>query len=313
MGSEAEGYFANPDDRHINDGSVSTGRGDRSHEECYCFEDCDCEECMQCTECGYSTNDCSCWECMLCSVCYEHVEECGCNQHRDDCMNETDAGKMCSEEQPCDTCHEMWLDMNSTYDCAECDHSDLRCDRDCGCYCNCEETRGMDGELPSPAMTMPELMSYQRQSGNYPTYVNHTCGFHVHASLINRRLMSVLMDRHFHDYLKIQAKVWGKNMRCKNEQFWSRLEGENTFCHDYYRGFEQIMATEHYHDDRYTFVNYCFNRHGTVEVRVAPAFKQHKMASLWIKFVYDTINKFLSQMDTSLVSYTNGREFVNPR
>ena len=306
MGSESEGFFTNPDDRIIHDGSVGTGRASREH--CTCYDYCECEECERCSLCGEQISYCDCWDCLTCDECYEHMESCGCSRHRTDC-NDSD----CITGMTCDECNEAWTRNHSNYDCAEMSHIENNCQRNCDCECECDEEEGMDGELPSPPLNVQELMSYQNRSGNYPTYVNHTCGFHVHASLINRKVMAVLMDRSFHDYLKEQSKVWGKNMRCKNKQFWERIDGENTFCHDRYRGFEQIMATEHYHEDRYTFVNYCYNLHKTVEIRVAPAFKQSKMASLWVKFVYDIINKFLRNMNTSLVSYTNGREFVNPR
>lgn len=312
QGSEAEGHFLNADDsRLVHDGSVSTGHG--NYDDCSCYDYCECSSCKRCDCCGESTDYCDCESCYVCNLCEYTVDECGCDKHQEGCTNPSGSHRdgesiPCCEDHVCTSCYDAFTDDYYTTSCDIADNVEYRCDHDCSCECECET--GMDGELVSEPMKPEQLREWQQSQGNYPDYVNRTCGYHVHTSTVNNRYMCIIMNRQFHDYLKTKATQWGHRLHIKNEEFWKRLDGENTFCHDRYKAYEQIVATEHYHDDRYTFVNYCFSLHKTMEIRVAPAFKQAQIATRWLEFCESIVNKYIHEHRDELTSYVQGKEFT---
>lgn len=107
---------------------------------------------------------------------------------------------------------------------------------------------------------------------NWPTEVNSTCGYHIHVSLKSTGDYSRLMDKEFHDFVIARLTTWGKEWGCKNKEFWSRLEGHNSYCKAQWQADAQTRVRGK-DSVRYAMLNFCYLHKGTVELRVLPAFK----------------------------------------
>lgn len=154
------------------------------------------------------------------------------------------------------------------------------------------------GEVASPPIaTSTEATSWLRN--NYPQHVNNTCGFHVHVCLPPLHY-SRLMDENFNNkFLGDMELFWSKYRGQPGfELFRYRLEGQNRYCQKVFRPEQQLWQTAAYGDlgstPRYSQLNYCFGRHGTLECRLFPCFPsvEHSIEGM-LAFV-GSINSFLS-------------------
>lgn len=147
------------------------------------------------------------------------------------------------------------------------------------------------GELPSPPLKPKEVENWML--AHYPDAVNHTCGMHVHISLNQNLHYAKLMEKKFHDYLKLSLKNWGNenNIR-KSHPFWDRLAGKNTFCKDEFYPELQIQHTAK-GGHRYTQLNYTWGRYRTIECRVLPMFKVPEIGVSGVFAVIDAFEDFL--------------------
>lgn len=116
----------------------------------------------------------------------------------------------------------------------------------------------------------------------YPNHTNESCGLHVHASVATPGLYSRLMDIRFAAHVRRALRRWGESVtesgaKAKAEMllFWSRLRGENSYCRKMFLPDDQCSG---YGDSRYGFLNFCYGKHKTFELRVLPCFSVKSLA-----------------------------------
>lgn len=163
--------------------------------------------------------------------------------------------------------------------------------------------RGFGGEVQSgevksqPLSTIEAAESFVRT--HYPNEVNESCGFHVHVSMAPLHY-SRLMNEDFNNcFLNAMEDFWS---RFRSEPgfnlFRHRLDGQNRYCQKVFRPEEQIFRTEAYgpHDThpRYSQLNYCWGRHGTMECRLFPCFPRYEHSVEGMKAFINCINSFLA-------------------
>ena len=136
------------------------------------------------------------------------------------------------------------------------------------------------GEIPSPPMKPNAIVKFIDEC--YPDVVNSSCGFHVHISTKSSKDYGALMTEAFYlDFVK-WAKALGKKMKLDlNHEFYKRLEDRNgysTYCRKGVPNFmEQVVATGK-QGVRYKQLNFCWSQHGTLEMRLMPAWAKKSEA-----------------------------------
>ena len=146
---------------------------------------------------------------------------------------------------------------------------------------------------------------------HYPHHVNSTCGIHVHFSTRSKLDYALLMetDREndsdsvdyvpFQKYLIESLQRWGQRMHiAQSSPFWSRLSGNNQYCK--LGGYPEGQFFEN--TSRYHVTNYCYSRHGTVEIRVLPAFKHARFAASAIDWTIRSVERYLGTLVTNVPS-----------
>jgi len=124
----------------------------------------------------------------------------------------------------------------------------------------------------------------------YPTKTNKSCGIHIHTSFHSDLDYMRLMDKEFWKFFKLQWQRFGKLKRIRpNTQFWKRLAGENTYCLARFDPQNQAEQQTNYPNCRYNQLNYCYGKHGTLELRLLPTFSKVDLAldafDFWVKIV----------------------------
>lgn len=159
---------------------------------------------------------------------------------------------------------------------------------DCGCY----------GELVGkPMSSEAEVLAFIKE--NWPDATSPRCGYHIHFSLKTVDLYSLCMEQKFYDNFLAAMEKWGKDTNCKNEEFWSRLRGENKYCQRIFQPHKQAACRTkdeaRQNHIRRTHWNFCYRLYGTLECRLLPTFKDVKMAlsatSMLIKFIEDYLTE----------------------
>ena len=151
----------------------------------------------------------------------------------------------------------------------------------------------INGEIVSPPISKwDELATFM--ADRYPDMVNSTCGLHVHISTNTVGQYQALATERFYDFMKFSLRTWGKKAKIRSEHnFWKRLSGSNHYCEDFFDPDSQ-MFNRYKTENRYCIVNYCYDLHGTMEVRVLPMFKQPKVSIAAVNNILWTVNKYLS-------------------
>ena len=127
------------------------------------------------------------------------------------------------------------------------------------------------GEFATRPITKAEQVENELEIA-WPERWNNTCGFHIHISTKSMESYSRLMDKPFYNIFKreIEQSLIGS---LKDEEtrkiFQRRIDGESTYCHTGWRAEQQAIATDK-GSIRYHHLNFCWNLHGTMEVRVPP-------------------------------------------
>lgn len=158
------------------------------------------------------------------------------------------------------------------------------------------------GEVCSPPITdedaeFPKAEAWLRE--HYPQTVNDSCGLHVHVSLPNLHY-SRLMNEDFNNcFLNAMEDLWSRfRSEPAFDLFRSRLDGQNQYCQKIFRPEDQLWRREAYGDrgslPRYSQLNYCYGRHGTMECRLFPCFPKVEHAVAAMKAFTGCINNFLA-------------------
>jgi hypothetical protein len=150
------------------------------------------------------------------------------------------------------------------------------------------------GEVVSaPMATMAEVEAYLTAA--YPDAHNQSCGMHVHVSFKSTVDYSRLMTLAFWQYFSDRMNAWGQRVRLPaSHLFWQRLAGLNTYCQKVFRPDEQAEARVKT-SARYAQLNYCFKFHGTIECRLAPVFKQARIAVSFTNELCAIYESFLAE------------------
>jgi hypothetical protein len=148
------------------------------------------------------------------------------------------------------------------------------------------------GELVSPVLPITAWQHWVRKC--YPSEHNESCGGHVHFGVSNISAYENLNCQEFHNYFVRELKAWGKRANIRNDNFWSRINGENSMCKDEYEGKEQLaVRDEGYPSCRYCILNFQYDKHRTVECRVLPVFESPSTMISAIKAVIRIFNAWL--------------------
>ncbi len=334
-GSEREGACDSDSCYFTHDGSVSVV-GERE-EECTCRDYCECRECRVCSDCDEYPDDCNCDTCCICEWCDSHIEDCEClydrvrvclrSEHRwdmeglihhmgedffdggvdedstlEDLVDDIMDNDNYDDDMFCSDCSADW-DDRYRYDCEACGNEYHRCDMECDCQynCDCNDGEGTDGEYVSPVLrTQKEMIEWNEE--NAPYQCNSSCGHHEHRSTKLLEHHSVITEHDFTRYLIKEAYAWARKHKINTDsQLYKRLEGANNYCRNEYRYFEQVLDTEHYPDSRYTFVNYCWQKHGTTEIRLAPEFQKNSLNVAWAVFCDEVITNYINRHKNTVV------------
>lgn len=160
------------------------------------------------------------------------------------------------------------------------------------------------GEIPSPKLSRKDLDPFMRD--NYPQIINDTCGLHVHMSfhfLINyQRLMCPDFTG---EMVKGLLGFAEQEKLAKSHPLWARLKKpDHPHCAHTYCGDAQSKSKKKdYHSrgmahSRYTAINYCFEQHRTVEVRLLSMMEGHEQGIRAVNSVLDITNRFLAKQRT---------------
>jgi hypothetical protein len=150
------------------------------------------------------------------------------------------------------------------------------------------------GEIPSPPFASPaELFAWMRD--NYPQHTDRSCGMHVHLSFKSNNSYVRIMDKAFFDHVRAALIDWGRGPGgITYDQFFSRLEGGNSYCRTEYRPMEQVKHKEK-GPARYSILNYCYGRYQTVELRALPLFPTLVEAEAAITAYFEIVENWLAR------------------
>lgn len=161
------------------------------------------------------------------------------------------------------------------------------------------------GELPSPvfATSIEQLVEASTfLEDNYPDHVAESCGLHVHMSFgphKNGALGSLAVEP-YQKYLYGRIAAWAKEKKVQSRALWDRLAGQNNYCR--LGLMPSALITRANLHNRYFGVNLqSIWKHGTVEIRVLPAFRKPETAFAAIWRVLTTTERWLALNMTALV------------
>jgi len=310
VGIELEGYWYEGHEEIKHDSSVEGFSVDYNECQGDCRDNCDCEQYCECSRCRACENchnkiyECNCDECLVCLDCENHYENC-------ECIIDKICEKLsCVKNDRCDECIESFEEnqtllhncrmMNNDYnDCA------MDCECECSCECNCESNNEV-GEVASGKLKVNEVKDFILD--NYPNEVNSSCGLHIHLSTKNgKKDYNVISTEKFYNYFLFEIENWALNRKInEGSRFWKRLKG----CQYAKREFNADIQIKE-GSDRYTHINYCYNRHKTVEIRLGTMFDNKDISVEYVHKVIEIFNDYLNRNNpkihkSSLIIRANG-------
>lgn len=168
------------------------------------------------------------------------------------------------------------------------------------------------GEAVSPPLDRPGIEKWLLT--HVPDAVNETCGYHIHVSLKRSRDYIRLTSERFYKLLLQRISEWGEREKIpKEHHFWQRLAGTfrfqtpagnvRNFCRKEFRPEEQMYVVKKGGEGgaRHCHLNFCYSLHGTVELRLFPAWDS---LSLYL----GSLGVFLSTVDEFLLAEEKRRE-----
>jgi hypothetical protein len=102
------------------------------------------------------------------------------------------------------------------------------------------------------------------------------------------------MSKEFYNKFREHMRTWGEKQEASPDidTFFRRLRGDNHFCRSNYQ--PDLQAQMRQKDGcRYTIINYCYALHGTIEVRLLPAFVNKNLAVSAIATVVNFFRSYL--------------------
>lgn len=156
--------------------------------------------------------------------------------------------------------------------------------------CNCRPAKG---EIHSEPVSQEALERWV--DNNYPDKMDSTCGIHVHISTNGNHLSyGKLMSKKFWNYYLKRYNEWGiANNINEGSRFWNRLDGNCFYAKRRFNPLRQYRA-RYREQSRYSFLNYCYSMHGTLESRLLPTFNEPRIAKSAIIEFIDIVNSYLA-------------------
>jgi len=123
----------------------------------------------------------------------------------------------------------------------------------------------------------------------YPIKTNKTCGLHIHLKPENLNEYQKLMSKKFYNDFIQAVKYWAKSRQINEDsELYRRLKGTMTYCKLGFVPHQNGTDSPHYN-----MISYCYAKHGTIEIRVFPAFQSMYLARDAVRFTYDFTNSWL--------------------
>ncbi len=119
---------------------------------------------------------------------------------------------------------------------------------------------------------------------------NHTCGFHIHLSVLSLKDYSLLTSKLFLFQLRDRMAEVGKKVDLPSKhEFWNRVGGKNAFCTLLFDPAHQMKVKKdgEIHRCRYGWLNFSWRAHGTMEFRALPTFRD---APVGLRFAVEYFN-----------------------
>lgn len=144
----------------------------------------------------------------------------------------------------------------------------------CSGDCDCNYGGGWDIVGEWVTRPLPFSRNFKRFTkiieDSYPDSVNDTCGGHFHISYKNLLIYGMSMNQDMYEGLSAHLRAWAHKSLNKNgeKKMQRRLEGSSTYCRVGFNPEAQVNSNA----DRYLQLNYCYNKHGTMECRILPMF-----------------------------------------
>ncbi|MGH7275283.1 MAG: hypothetical protein ACREIQ_12645 [Nitrospiria bacterium] len=165
------------------------------------------------------------------------------------------------------------------------------------------------GEIASKPFKSLELLEAFLEA-SAPNVVNNTCGFHVHVSFKEPIHYHWLTTPRFYKLLLLKIKRWGLDEGIPaDHHFWKRWRGtfklphnHRNYCRKEFIPEKQLNNMIKGNDGtvRHCHLNYCLAMHGTLELRLFPAFEwaDRKRYFSAVRCFIDTIEFFLNKERT---------------
>jgi hypothetical protein len=157
------------------------------------------------------------------------------------------------------------------------------------------------GEIPLPPLGVKEFPPILKLY--YPTYVNATCGMHVHLSTMKTFAYQRLMTNAPFSYpgtIVEYMKRWATAQKLDAKHpIWHRLAGRNEYCQHVFQAEEQVTKASkdfdhHRSGHRYTVVGFCWSRLKTLECRLLPMMDTAEKAVSAVQEIINITNAFLA-------------------
>ena len=164
------------------------------------------------------------------------------------------------------------------------------------------------GEAVSPPLALEDGKWEEWLTIHWPNAeprhrTNRTCGFHIHVSTKSLKDYTLLTSKSFLFALRVKMEEVGKAVKLpKKHIFWERMGGFNRFCELDFEAAQQMRVRRKGGNNRYGWLNFAWEMHGTMEFRALPTFRDAKVGVRFAKEYLDFIESWLeAQGDKQLI------------
>lgn len=153
------------------------------------------------------------------------------------------------------------------------------------------------GEIVSKPLEPSEVVIEAFLNKYWPQHTNNTCGYHIHLSTKGMKDYSILTTKTFlYSLVKALLEKATSLALPANHYLFNRLRGNNPFTVMNFDASNQIRLKQKSVGSslRYSILNYSWNLHGTIELRVLPTFDKVSLAKEFTFFYLDFVEKALA-------------------
>jgi hypothetical protein len=134
-----------------------------------------------------------------------------------------------------------------------------------------------------------------------PIDFNASCSAHLHFSIRNDLQYYLLNSKKFFKHFYNCLDYWLETRSIdKKSNFYKRVKGVNpqgihgmNYCKKTFMPYDVKNKDEA--SSRYNGINFCKNKHNTIEIRIGTPFKDGYIMADYIKFCFDIINGFIAR------------------